>query len=443
MKGLAWLALTLMIAGGCGSDGGEKAADGGADQGIADQGIADQSTLPMDPWAFSAGSPQSDYALAMAVDGQGNSTVTGACTAPITLGTTALTAGAFVIRLDRAGKVVWAVSHGGQGASDVALDSAGNSYLTGLFDGTMTIGSTTLSGTADLFVAKLDKDGKVLWAVSGGGPDSIEGHGIAVDGQGNCYVTGYFFGSAKLGSTTLSGDAAFVAKLDKNGTFLWAKAASGAMAYDIAVDSTGNSYVTGGYRGTATFGAHSLSIPSTLENTFVAKLDQDGTFLWATGGGSSAGNGIKERGQGIALDGSGNSYVTGLCAVPATFGSATIPDSGLGHAGYAAKLDAGGSFAWAVVQPVGAGIAVDSAGSSYVTSEGMLAVKLDPGGTVQWSVPGPTSGIVHPVAIGVDERGYSHVAGMFMGTVSVGSLTLTSSGKQDLFVIRLPPSGAP
>ncbi len=106
----------------------------------------------------------------------------------------------------------WVVS---AGASDsdvgrgIAVDNAGNSYVTGLFLFTTTFGSTTLTakgggGSGDVFVAKLSPSGKFLWVVSAGGGSWDFGWGIAVDNAGNSYVTGAFVGPATFGSTTLT-----------------------------------------------------------------------------------------------------------------------------------------------------------------------------------------------------------------------------------------------
>ena len=125
-----------------------------------------------------------------------------------------------------------------------------------------------------------------LWATKAGGTSSDYGRSIAVDGSGNSYVTGYFAGTAIFGSTSLTssgGEDIYIAKLDANANFLWAKKAGGTNGdngISIAVDGSGNSYVTGYFQGTATFGSSSLTSSGGFE-IFIAKLDSNGSFLWA------------------------------------------------------------------------------------------------------------------------------------------------------------------
>ncbi|MCK9334752.1 MAG: SBBP repeat-containing protein, partial [Candidatus Cloacimonetes bacterium] len=154
---------------------------------------------------------------------------------------------------------LWAKQVGGTSNDEgrsIATDSNGNSYVTGSFEGIAVFGSTTLtsSGNTDIFIAKLGCNGNWLWATKAGGPGSDIGYGIAVDGNGNSYVTGCFRDNASFGSTTINSSGntdIFVAKIDSNGNWLWAQKAGGSSSdygYGIAVDSSGNSYVTGYFR---------------------------------------------------------------------------------------------------------------------------------------------------------------------------------------------------
>src|SRR6266568_279074 len=103
----------------------------------------------------------------------------------------------------------WAAKIGGgldQGGSSIAVDAAGNSYVAGVFLGTATFGATSLNshGEEDAFLAKYDASGNLLWAKSGGGSYEDFIFGNAVDGAGNCYVSGAFDGAATFGSFTLT-----------------------------------------------------------------------------------------------------------------------------------------------------------------------------------------------------------------------------------------------
>ena len=178
----------------------------------------------------------------------------------------------------------WAEQAGGTNidiGKSIALDSAGNSYVTGFFTGTATFGSTSLTGYGwyDIFVAKMDADGNWLYATRAGGSDYDCGYSIALDSAGNSYVTGHFEGTAIFGSTSLiscSGSYdVFAAKMDVNGNWLYATKAGGNgsdYGSSIALDSVRNSYVTGRFYETATFGSASLTSFGS-QDIFVAKLN--------------------------------------------------------------------------------------------------------------------------------------------------------------------------
>jgi len=275
------------------------------------------------------------------------------------------------------GNFLWAVQDGG-GSIDqgrgIAIDDAGNSYTTGFFEGTATIGDSTFNsvGDLDIFIAKYDVNGNFLWAVQDGDSSIDIGYGIAVDNAGNSCTIGFFEGTATIGDSTFNSVGSndiFIAKYDMNGNFLWAVQDGGGssdVGYGIAVDNAGNSYSTGGFRGTATIGDSTFNSVGDLD-IFIAKYDMNGNFLWAI----QDGGGSFDQGRGIAVDNAGNSYSTGGFR-----GTATIGDSTFNAVGdldlFITKYDMNGNFLWAIQDgggstDIGRGIAVDDAGNSYTT----------------------------------------------------------------------------
>lgn len=192
--------------------------------------------------------------------------------------------------------------------------------------------TTSVGGIGtDTYVAKLSSAGAWVWARSAGGTEFDTSNGIAVDGSGNVYMAGTVGGpTATFGpfQLTSSGSAdVFVAKLDATGTWQWAAGAGGNGSdggLALAADSSGNTYLTGFFNGTATFGATMLANPAgPAEGVFVAKLSAAGAWQWAaqaTGGGNVFG-------QNLAIDRNGNAYATGAYtdAPGAVFGSTTLP----------------------------------------------------------------------------------------------------------------------
>lgn len=249
------------------------------------------------------------------------------------------------------GSATWTSTVAGMNpsAAGIAVDAAGNVLVTGGFGYTSTgapasatFGSTTLStyGETDLYVTKLDNSGAFLWANHGGGPGLDFGSSITVDPAGNAYVIGSFnyFGNntAAFGPFTLTSAGNFtvcVAKLDPSGSFVWAVQAGGNWydeGHDIALDSAGDLYITGGFTSSAaSFGSTTLAVTSPgLQDIFVSKLDAAGNFLWA----GQAGGAASDVGAAIVTDPSGCPIVTGLFESNAQFSATTLTTAGTSDA---------------------------------------------------------------------------------------------------------------
>jgi len=252
---------------------------------------------------------------------------------------------------------------------DIALDGAGNSYITGYFTTACNFGSATLlsNGIDDIFLAKLDATGQYQWAVKAGGAGSERGLSIATDAVGNSYITGYFYGTATFGSiniTSAGSQDIFIAKYDNTGTCLWAKSAGGTgsdIGNGIAVDNSGNVIVTGEFAGTASFGSTTFSSMNGSTDVFTAKLDGSGNFLWAKKGSAH----LTDRGIDVTCDAAGNIYITGQFSDTITFG--TVHQNNMLNAVFTVKYDPSGNESW--FRKIGAGamnisnsIASDGAG---------------------------------------------------------------------------------
>jgi hypothetical protein len=226
------------------------------------------------------------------------------------------------------------------------VDASANVCLAGYFSGaTVRFGNVTVTNSSgnccggyDIFVAKYDNSGNVLWANgAGGGFDENEfASGIAVDRLGNVYVTGSFysqtaiFGNFRLTNSVIGNYSdIFLAKYDSSGNVVWAKGAGGRLtdqAPGIATDKAGNAYVTGSFASeTMTFDSVTLTnVNSLLNDIFVAKYDSSGNLLWA----ERAGGTQDDYADAVAVDAAGSVYLTGYFhSLTAAFGGLTLMNS--------------------------------------------------------------------------------------------------------------------
>src|SRR5208337_4190756 len=300
---------------------------------------------------------------------------------------------AFVAKLNPTGSaLVYSTYLGGSGidgGSGIAVDSAGNAYVTGTtlstdFPTANPLQATNKAAKGTAFVAVLNPAGSALvYSTYLGGSVQDGGSGIAADSAGNAYVTG----------TTLSTDfptanplqatnkaakgTAFVAKLNPAGSALVYSTYLGGSVQDggsgIAADGAGNAYVTGTTDSTDFPTANPLqancdSCTAAFGAPFVAVLNPTGSaFVYSTylGGGGGAGNGI-------AVDGVGNAYVTGNTGADFPIVNPLLPNQG---GAFVAELNSAGSalvystYLGGTGGDYGYGIAVDAAGNAYVTGE--------------------------------------------------------------------------
>jgi hypothetical protein len=317
-------------------------------------------------WAHSAGFDYECHAYDIALDINGDVLVTGEFTGTnmvivgsLTLNATSAYSDMFLLKLNSSGTVLWgklAASYLGPTESfAVATDPSANIFITGRYhDSPLSIETTTLinNGDDDMFIAKYNSSGNLLWAKSAGGVGWESGSGISCDASGNAYLTGRFSASLSLGSNTLTSsgsDDIFLAKYDPSGNVVWATKAGGSDFEEVTSvvnDNNGNSYITGSYRSDpVSFGSTTFTIahPSTSD-LFLAKYDNTGNLIWVrTAGGTYA-----DVGYDISIHGS-NLYLVGTFMSNAiTFGTTTINNSsGNDLETFIVNYDLNGNVVWA------------------------------------------------------------------------------------------------
>lgn len=347
--------------------------------------------LVIDPvLAFSTYGPLDlEFANAITLDSSGNIYVTGRVNP----------SGVFVLKLNAAGTaVIYKTRFGSSGSGiGIAVDSSGNVYVTGstsASDFPLTNPLQASSGGAtDAFVTVFSADGsRMLFSTYLGGSGNDEGEDIAVDASGNAYVTGSTsssnFPTAKPVQSTFGGAGrifqrgdAFVAKVNTVSATLAYSTYLGGSDDDegsgIAVDAAGNAYVIGSTSSPNFPTARPFqAVLAGSGNAFLAKLDPSGTLLYSTYLGGSG----NDAGLAIAVDGSGNAYLTGLTSSK-DFPTASPLQSALASStdAFVAKMNAAGSAlifstylggapgGKILIQSGGSGIALDAAGNVYVT----------------------------------------------------------------------------
>ncbi len=317
-------------------------------------------------WANRAGGMDTDDVFGVSHDSNGNTYTTGGFQGTATFGTTTLTSAwsrdAHISKIDATGNYLWTLQGSGSNGSErgmaIATDDNGYSYVTGYFSTSVTFGTQTATANGyDNFIIKVDPNGNCVWATNYGGDNDEWAYDIALDNSGNVYITGYINGAGHFGTistSATSGNDVFITKLDSNGNFLWAEVFGGTeseVGYGIDVDASGNVFVTGYFRGTATIAGQSInSTSANLNDIFVTKYNTSGVGQWASNYGGTNGN---DYGRGIAADGNGDIYVTGYYSGTINFGANTVVSDTAMYStspsidSYIAKFDGNGNNLWA------------------------------------------------------------------------------------------------
>lgn len=409
---------------------------------LTSQGSYDAFAMKLDSrggfvWARSLGSSGLEGARSVAIDGDGNAWIVGHFEGTVDFdpgpGVFPLTASArdaFIWKLSPAGDLVWAGRVGGASTDEaqvVALGGfgavfvVGNFVQTADFDPGSGVVQMTSAGNEDVFVLKLDSDGRFIWARRIGGPSEDLPYGLVVAGSDRVWTVGMFRGTADFdpGSGTFELTASglydgFVSELDVAGDFVWAGRIGGAgtdRLEGIALDPAHppGVYVVGMFQGTADLDPGEKTDERTSNggyDIFVTALGEGGDVHWTR----TLGGGQDDWAAAAASSRAGHAWVLGKFQGTADFDPAetTFALTASSYDAFAWKLDQDGDFRWAG-QIGGAG------------DDGARAAAADGGG-------------------GLDLVGdFSWTADFDPGPEVV---TLTPEGSYDAFAMRIAPCGA-
>ena len=417
------------------------------------------------------------------VDASGQVLLAGSFSSSVTLAGTTLSTPSgtdgFVARLDGAtGALLWLVHvDGAQSATlqPAVLGGDGNLLVAGQFQGSLSIGGTTVSSPSgrDGYVGKLQgSTGALLWLTQFDGTGQVSLAAPIEDASGNLLVSGVFSGGLTVGGVTLpnpSGQDAFVGKLDgATGARLWLAHLDGSLSVAPLTpveDASGNVIISGQFQGALTLG--SASFPNNGgRDGFVGKLDgATGARLWLSLLDSTSQISLLPP----VLDGGGHVLLTGAFFGGLTVGGAAL-SSPSGRDGFAAKLDgASGARQWLVhldaravrdasSTPAGRGRQPHRLGAvpGSLHDRGHHAAQRPESMMSSWArlsgadgsrlwlthLDGTGTVFIHPPVL--DSSGLLTVSGGFSGNLTAGSVTLSNPSSEDGFVMKLQgTSGVP
>ena len=369
---------------------------------------------------------------------------------------------AFAAKFDSSGNRLWHTFMGAANeideAYDIDTDASGNVYVIGAsyVSWGAPLNAHTPGSNCDAFLVKLDSNGNLLWNTFWGSSIDDRGRAIVVNDNGDIFIAGYGGNWGTPVNIHAGGTDAFAAKIDTNGSPVWHTymgSGSTELGYGIAIDINGNVYVTG-RSGSLTWGSPVDAHAGGSYEAFAVKLDASGNRIWNTFMGASS----NDYGREIIADGIGNVYVVGYGN--ATWGSPLQPHAG-GYDAFAVKIDASGNRIWntfigSAKTDDGYGIGVDSSGNVYIAGQSdgswgvpenlytglndAFAAKLDANGNRLWNTFIGSSEDDRAYAMVLDTAANLYLSGNTGG--DWGNPVNNYGGNTDAFAVKLTPGGS-
>ncbi len=463
-------------------------------------------------WAKQISGTSAEEAKTSTTDANGNTIVAGLYTsAVLTVGSTDLVNAndnetffdIFLIKYDKDGNVLWAKTAGGAGheiVNDVATDAEGNVFLVGGYDSTATFDDQVLDNESEMFLAKYNSDGELLWIVdseSNNGMAFVAPNSMVVDANGDVLLGGPGLGSldATIFGYPYIGDAeqdGYLMKVGSEGSVQWLNIFDAVDPGNVSSDehmtitelginpASNQISVSGTFAGILDFGGTTLTNmnygagPGILnKDIFVATYETDGDLLWAQniGGLSEIGSSVGDP-KGIDTDASNNVYLTGVLTGLMIFSNGdtlqtegfNLPTFEIGYPElFIVKYNSTGVIQWIKkayssndtnkeVMPEG--IVVDEQGNSFITgfyewdatfgsiqmpliNEGTFISKVNTNGDFEWVASGNSFGFDTGVDVGIDHEGNAYAVGHHQFTPTFGDFTLGDGGLQGTFVVKV------
>ncbi|MCX6256989.1 MAG: choice-of-anchor L domain-containing protein [Bacteroidia bacterium] len=375
-------------------------------------------------WARSYGSTGDDLSKAITIDNNDNIFICGHFnSSTITFDTITLTTNGnydiFLAKISTNGNVIWAKRYGGAGAdncNNIACNNSGFVFITGNYSSTsVSFGSTVLSCSTppNVFTAKFNTNGTIVWVKAGIGSGADYGNGIACDTNGNVFICGTFDGStfssdgmtlSDYGSDFRSG---FIVKYDSNGATQWGNKITGSLyvyvnCNSITCDNNDNVWTVGEFTNELLMvqGAPYNLFSNGSYDVFMVKYSNSGSYLFTGGFGGNSG----DYGKSVRFGSDGFLYITGQ------------------YVGYLYTSDQ---------------INYDNYISSGGGNSDVYVAKFYPSGNIAAMAHAGSSGTDVGSAVAIDNSGTVYTAGWFnSASISFDSCIVTNNGGYDIFVTK-------
>jgi len=321
----------------------------------------------------------------------------------------------YIAKHNSLGEIIWLKGISGSNNEEilkVKTDNNNNLYVLGGFNSpVLTIGNTTLtnSGYYDIYLAKFNSNGDLVWVKSISGANNESAEGLTVDSSGNIYVGGKFNSSSiTIGSSVLNNSTsfaeAFLIKFDSSGNPLWNKVLSGSVdeyIEGINTDNSGNVFITGGFNSSSiNFGTTTLTNTNAYNDIFIAKYNSTGIFQWA----KKIGGNNDDYTRNIKIDTNGDILVTGhFTSTSLTLGTTTL---------------------------------------SKISSQDIFITKYNTSGNLIWAKNAGNSGYNVATGLTTDTNNNIYISGAYNNSITFGTQPeLISTGNQDVFLAKYDTAG--
>ncbi|PLX07949.1 MAG: hypothetical protein C0598_12860 [Marinilabiliales bacterium] len=383
----------------------------------------------------------------------------------------------FIPNVINAQSIDWVRNSGGESSDQaycISSDNDGNVYMSGWFSGNAYFGDFVLSseGGKDIFIAKYNSSGEILWVKKAWGAGDDVTAGITTDWDGFPIITGWFQEALHFGDFVVESNGSydmFVARYNAEGDVIWAKSAGGEgddYGNRLTTNAEHDVLVAGSFRYTANFGDDNAIISEGNRDIFIANYSNSGNLHWV----KKAGGVGEDRAYSIVSDeNNGDIYFTGMFNGKANFGDNFIECTSI-VGSFVARMDAAGNFLWAKKGIGGAndyargfGIGLDA--ESHIYSNGTYSgkliyadnvvessggqfdfdtytLKMNQSGEVLWLKTGGGYGMDQGRDLFTKSNGLTFTTGFFSGNAAFGDITLESTGKADVFIVAYNSAGA-